>query len=518
MRYTHFYLIILSLSFGYLKAEKQIIVNNISNYKISFVIEKENDVKETKEVLSDETSSFPLTNKISSVTFNREKTTFESLKSKEPLPEIKTFSKEELAKTQYIVIYLDETNQIRAEASTPLHLLSSRETPHKFSRKDTAAIINTFSANQTLFKEALSKLLLEAPELEELPAGYWDKDSKKNKETNKQDLLQWNKLVAEARTKIGKETLYSIMEGKELPTDKLSYKELIIDLMWRLFEVLPERNDLDRSTVFFVGESAEKIGKFLQDYVILINPTLTTALLPTTPHTYQYPSGFDRSRYGIDVDMPLLPNNAFHINFGSIPSMRKIVYLSNNTSEIIIIRGHFTIQLEPRGIGKGRAASAIASKVSTAAASAFAYTSNLFSKTSKEEVPSKPSVAKKRPIKIDGSYLHRPAPFAKPAQSGSKPAPSSRPSPSSSKPSPSTSRPTHTSAEDHPVFLTNRVKEAFQILEINSNASEEDVTKAYRRLALKYHPDKNHDPAALEKMQEINTAKETLNKHFENRK
>lgn len=43
----------------------------------------------------------------------------------------------------------------------------------------------------------------------------------------------------------------------------------------------------------------------------------------------------------------------------------------------------------------------------------------------------------------------------------------------------------------------------YNVLELTQNASEEDIRKAYRRLALKYHPDKNHEAGAAEKVKSL---------------
>jgi len=50
----------------------------------------------------------------------------------------------------------------------------------------------------------------------------------------------------------------------------------------------------------------------------------------------------------------------------------------------------------------------------------------------------------------------------------------------------------------------------YQILGIEKNASQEDIKKAYRKLALENHPDKNKDPGATQKFQEISKAYEVL--------
>ncbi len=53
-------------------------------------------------------------------------------------------------------------------------------------------------------------------------------------------------------------------------------------------------------------------------------------------------------------------------------------------------------------------------------------------------------------------------------------------------------------------------KDYYKILHIPRDANEKQIKQAYRKLALKYHPDKNPDPSAEEKFKEIAEAYDVL--------
>ena len=56
------------------------------------------------------------------------------------------------------------------------------------------------------------------------------------------------------------------------------------------------------------------------------------------------------------------------------------------------------------------------------------------------------------------------------------------------------------------------MKDYYNILEINRNASKEEIKTAYKKLALKYHPDKNQTNKELaeDKFKEVSEAYEVL--------
>jgi DnaJ like chaperone protein len=64
----------------------------------------------------------------------------------------------------------------------------------------------------------------------------------------------------------------------------------------------------------------------------------------------------------------------------------------------------------------------------------------------------------------------------------------------------------------------NTLEEAYKVLEVDPNATDDEIKAAYRKLALKHHPDKvatlgeDVRKAAEEKFQQINSAKELIYK------
>ena len=54
-------------------------------------------------------------------------------------------------------------------------------------------------------------------------------------------------------------------------------------------------------------------------------------------------------------------------------------------------------------------------------------------------------------------------------------------------------------------------RDYYEVLGVQKNAYSDDLKKAYRKLAMKYHPDRNsEDPSAPEKFKEASEAYEIL--------
>ncbi|MGB9625489.1 MAG: DnaJ domain-containing protein, partial [Phycisphaerae bacterium] len=54
-------------------------------------------------------------------------------------------------------------------------------------------------------------------------------------------------------------------------------------------------------------------------------------------------------------------------------------------------------------------------------------------------------------------------------------------------------------------------RDYYEVLGVSRNASEQEIKRAYRKLAKQYHPDRNPgDPKATEKFKEVQQAYEVL--------
>src|SRR3712207_65975 len=58
--------------------------------------------------------------------------------------------------------------------------------------------------------------------------------------------------------------------------------------------------------------------------------------------------------------------------------------------------------------------------------------------------------------------------------------------------------------------MATQQQDLYDVLGVARTASPEDIKKAFRRLAMQYHPDRNKEPGAEEKFKEVNQAYEVL--------
>ncbi len=57
-------------------------------------------------------------------------------------------------------------------------------------------------------------------------------------------------------------------------------------------------------------------------------------------------------------------------------------------------------------------------------------------------------------------------------------------------------------------------RDYYEVLGIAKNATDEEIKKAYRKLAKKYHPDLQNNSNCQDKMRQINEAYEILSNDF----
>ncbi|KAI4812796.1 hypothetical protein CesoFtcFv8_021066 [Champsocephalus esox] len=103
-----------------------------------------------------------------------------------------------------------------------------------------------------------------------------------------------------------------------------------------------------------------------------------------------------------------------------------------------------------------------------------------------------------KPPDENGSPVNGDGPTIRQRSHGEEPDVSARGASESAKP--------YTADQLEAVRKIKSCKDYYQILGVEKAASEEDLKKAYRKLALKFHPDKNHAPGATEAFKAIGNA------------
>ena len=58
--------------------------------------------------------------------------------------------------------------------------------------------------------------------------------------------------------------------------------------------------------------------------------------------------------------------------------------------------------------------------------------------------------------------------------------------------------------------MSQKRRDYYEVLGVPRDASVEEIKRAFRRLAMKYHPDRNKSPDAEAKFKEINEAYQVL--------
>ena len=58
--------------------------------------------------------------------------------------------------------------------------------------------------------------------------------------------------------------------------------------------------------------------------------------------------------------------------------------------------------------------------------------------------------------------------------------------------------------------MTTQKRDYYEVLGVSSSASDEEIRKAFRKLALEYHPDRNKEPDAVDRFKEVNEAYQVL--------